>query len=121
MNDYIYDKSQYLLSLQQRFSSGQPEIEMINQNESWSSSIPHESSGPCDTYDPPYDSDPGYINSMFLTLNMEKWDPDLDIFLHEKGKFFYQDEWTSDTTRVELSKLQNVSTGHPRVSGNMEF
>ena len=94
---------------------------MINQTENWDFSIPHESSGPCHTYDPPFDSDPGYINSMYLTLNMEKWDPDLDIFLHKKGKFFYQDEWTTDTTRLDLAKLQNVSTGHPRVSGNLKL
>ena len=93
---------------------------MLNQSDYWSSSIPYESSGPCYTYDPPFDSDPGYINSMYLTLNTEKWEPDLDLFVHEKGKFFYQDAWTMDTTRVDLTKLQNVSTGHPRISGNLK-
>jgi hypothetical protein len=120
LNDYTYDKSKFILSFEQRFSSGKPQIEMINQTDNWSFSIPHESSGPCYTYDPPFNSDPGYINSMYLTLNMEKWEPDLDFFIHEKGKFFYQDAWTMDTTRVDLTKLQNVSTGHPRISGNLK-
>ena len=94
---------------------------MLNQTENWSFSIPHESSGPCYTYDPPSDSDPGFINSIYLALNMEKWDPDLDIFIHKKGKFFYQDDYTSDTTRVNRAELLKVTTGQPRISGILKL
>ena len=90
---------------------------MINQTQHWSFSIPHETSGPCYTYDPPFDSDPGFMIGMYLTLRSENWDPDLDIFIHEKGSFFYQDDLTFGTTRVSHEELQKVKTGHPRISG----
>ena len=54
---------------------------------------------------------------MYLTLRSENWDPDLDIFIHEKGSFFYQDDLTFGTTRVSHEELQKVKTGHPRISG----
>ena len=90
---------------------------MLNHTNLWSFSIPHEDSGPCYSYNPPYESDPGYPNSIFLVLNFEDWEEDLDIFLHEKEKFFFQDGSTSDTIRLDQSKLRNVNTGHPRVKG----
>ena len=90
---------------------------MINEDKYWTISIPHESSGPCYTYDPPFDSDPGYYAAMYLTLNSTIWDPALDIYLHGKGKFFYQDDETVDTIKLEPSKLKGVMTGHPRISG----
>ena len=93
---------------------------MLNQTNLWSFAIPHEDSGPCYTYNPPYESDPGYQNSIFLVVNFEDWVEDLDIFLHEKGKFFFQDGWTTDTIRLDQSKLRSVDTGHPRVKGNLK-
>ena len=117
LNLMIYDKSRFLLSLQQRFLDTKPEYEMINESRYWSVSIPHETSGPCYTYDPPEDSDPGYVSGIHLTMNSETWDPNLEIFLHTKGKFFYQDDWTSDTSRIDPEILQQTHTGHPRVSG----
>ena len=117
-DNYVYNKTKFLLSVQQRFTDGEPEYEMLNQIQYWSFSIPHESSGPCYTYDPPFDSDPGFLNGLYIAFNFENWDPDLDIFLHEKGKFFYQDNWTSDTIRIDQAKLKTVTTGHPRIKGN---
>ena len=92
-------------------------MEMINQQQYWSFSIPHESSGPCYTYDPPFDTDPGYTDGMVLTLNSTDWDADLEIFLHTKGKFFYNHDSTFNTAKVSLSKLKGVNTGHPKISG----
>ena len=117
LDDYKHDNTQFLFSLQQKFSEGETEEEMLNQTDLWTFSIPHEDSGPCYTYNPPRASDPGYPNSIFLVLNFENWTKDLDIFLHEKGKFFYQDGSTSDTIRLDQSELENVKTGHPRVKG----
>ena len=90
---------------------------MLDVPENWQFSIPHESSGPCYTYNPPEKSDPGYISGILIQLNMENWDPDLDIFIHKKGKFFYQDDWTSDTIKVDQAMLNSSPTGHPRIAG----
>lgn len=117
LDEYKYPNTEFLFSLQQRFNEGEPEQEMINKTDHWTFSIPHEESGPCYTYNPPYESDPGYPNSLFIVLNFKDWDKDLDIFLHEKGKLFFQDKETSDTVRLDQTELQNVATGHPRVKG----
>ena len=117
---YLYDRNVFLSSLQQRFSKNDPEYEVINMDQYWSISIPHESSGPCYTYDPPFDSDPGFSSSMYLTMNSTDWDPDLRIFLHFKGKFFFVDDGsTADTAEINKSKLKAVTTGHPRISGKL--
>ena len=87
-------------------------------NQYWKVSIPHESSGPCYTYDPPFDSEPGYTQGMYLTMNATDWDPDLEIFVHKKGKLFYQGEETADTIKVTPSGLKDATTSHPRISGN---
>ena len=113
-----FDKSSFLSLLQQRFTSGQPENEMINQHQFWTFSVPHETSGPCLTYDPPFDSDPGYMNGIFVRMNSTEFDPKLQIFLHKKSKFFYTDQATYNTIKIEKEKLESVWTGHPRISGN---
>ena len=117
LDQYKYRTTDFLFSLQQRFNEGETENEMLNQTNHWTFSIPHEESGPCYTYNPPTLSDPGYPNSLFIVLNSEDWPKDLDVFLHEKGKLFFQDSWTSDTIRLDKNKLENIATGHPRVKG----
>ena len=62
------DRSNYLRVFEQRFRNNEPEIDILHNDRFWTKSIPHEQSGPCETYDPPYDSDPGYDISMFFTL-----------------------------------------------------
>ena len=120
LKGHVHHRTVFLSSLQQRFTLGEPEYEMINENQYWTLSIPHESSGPCYTYDPPFDSDPGYIGGMYLILNKTDWDPSLEIFFHKKGKLFYQDHLTYDTIKVENSKLKEVTTGHPRIVGKSD-
>ena len=117
LSKYRYDRKVFVSSLQQRFTLEEPEIEMIDQDQYWSFSIPHESSGPCYTYDPPKDSDPGYVAGMYLIMNATEWDPNLEIFFHKKGKFFYQDADTYNTERIDQSRLKKVLNGHPRISG----
>ena len=120
LDDYLYNKNKFLLSLQQRFSMGKPEYEMLHRPDNWQFSIPHENSGPCYTYNPPEESDPGFISGILLQLNMENWDPDLDIFIHKKEKFFYQDDWTSNTIRIDPAGLNISDSGHPRIIGNVK-
>ena len=80
-------RTDYLTVFEQRFVKDQTESDILRNDKYWTKSIPHEYSGPCETYDPPMQSDPGYEISMFLTL--KELDTNLDIFLHEKNKFFY--------------------------------
>ena len=120
--DYLYDRTIFLSSLQQRFSKNEPEYEMIDKDQYWSISIPHESSGPCYTYDPPFDSDPGFGSSMYLTMNSTDWDPALRIFLHAKGRFFFEANGrTVDTEEIKHSELKAITTGHPRVKGKLYY
>ena len=92
---------------------------MINEDQYWSISIPHESSGPCYTYDPPVDSESGFDAGMYIIMNSKQedgWDPDLEMFFHEKGKFFYQDDKTADTVKVQKPNRKSLILGHPRIS-----
>ena len=115
--DYLYNRTQFLASVQQRFSSNDEEYELIGQEQYWTLSIPHESSGPCYTYDPPFDSDPGQRSGVHITMKSTgKWDPNLSIFLHKKGKFFYQSDSEVDTEMIPLSKLKSKESGHPKIS-----
>ena len=95
---------------------------MIDKDQHWTISIPHESSGPCYTYDPPYDSEPGFASGMYIIMNStEDWDADLQMFLHRKGKFFYQNSSAVDTIKIQHSKLKSIATGHPRISSKQDF
>ena len=122
--DYLYNKNVFVSSLQHRFSTNETEHEMINKDQYWTITIPHESSGPCYTYDPPFDSYPGFDAGMYLIMNStttDGWDPNLEIFFHDKGKFFYQDDNTVNTVKVELSKLRAVLSGNPRISSKLKI
>ena len=118
IQNHVFNKKSYLSSIQQRFTSGEPQNEMIDQGQFWTFSVPNEISGPCLTYDPPHDSDPGRMMGIFIRMNFTKWDPNLQIFLHKKGKFFYTDNATDNTIKLEEEKMKSVWTGHPRISGN---
>ena len=64
-----YDKRAFLSLLEQRFAFGQHEVDMLKDDKNWKQSVPHENSGPCYTYDPPFESDPGYDISMYIRMN----------------------------------------------------
>ena len=90
---------------------------MIDQHQYWSVSIPHELSGPCYTYDPPYDSEPGFDSGMYITMkSTENWDPELEIFLHKKDKLFYQKRYEADTIKIDHANLKSIASGHPKIS-----
>ena len=77
------------MRFEQRFQSGSPAIDMLHKDEYWNTFVPHEHSGPCYTYNPPFDSEPGTTVNMHMVLNMSDWDPQLQIFLHNPKSFFY--------------------------------
>ena len=101
----------------QRFEKDETEKEILSEDKYWTKSIPHENSGPCETYDPPLLSDPGYEISMFLTL--KELDTDLDIFLHEKHKFFYsKNPMNSKYTKyIDLEDVNKTDNEHTRIIG----
>ena len=114
LDNYVYNKRNFLLSIQQRFSDGEPEYEMLNQSQYWSFSIPHESSGPCYTYDPPFDSQLAETSNMFIEFNMSTWDPLLEVFLHDKNQLFYSRKTSINTKFISSNMLRATALNHPR-------
>ena len=111
-------RTDILATFQQRFASGQSEHQMLLDDAHWKESIPHEFCGPCYTYDPPYDSDPGYQISMYMTMKLgDDWDSNLQIFLHNKNKFFYSTTPTYNTFILGINLLNESGVDHPRVIG----
>ena len=110
-------RTDYLTVFEQRFVKDQPENDILRNDKYWTKSIPHEYSGPCETYEPPMQSDPGYEISMFLTL--KDLDTNLDIFLHEKDKFFYSKNLMSSkfTKFLDLEEVKKTNNDHTRIIG----
>ena len=111
-----FNRTDYLTSFEQRFAKDQPNNEILHNDQYWTKSIPHERSGPCETYNPPLPSDPGYESSMFFTL--KAWDK-LEIFVHERNKFFYSDNLisSSSTKRLDLSEVMKKEKNNIRILG----
>ena len=112
-----FDRTDYLMVFEQRFVKDKPEKEILHNDNYWTKSIPHEQSGPCETYDPPSQSDPGYEISMFLTL--KELDTNLDIFLHERNKFFFSKNLMSSkfTKYLNLEEVKKTNNDHTRIIG----
>ena len=83
---------------------------MLHKDEYWKRFIPNEDSGPCHTYDPPQDSDPGRDYYMYMVFNMTSWDPLLEIYLHNKNSFFYSSKPIVNTMRIDFNYLNLYST-----------
>ena len=111
-------RTDYLTVFEQRFVKDQPENDILRNDKYWKKSIPHENSGPCETYDPPMLSEPGYEISMFLTL--KDLDTNLDIFLHEKNRFFYSKNLMSSkfTKFLDLEEVKKTNNDHTRIIGS---
>ena len=119
MRNATYNRTSYLSVFQQRFVAGQSAKDVLHEDKYWKRFIPHENSGPCETYDPPFQSEPGYATSMYIRLNSSDWDPYLEIFLHEKNKFFYSIHPTYQLIYLDSQKLRATNLSHPRVIGNL--
>ena len=98
------NRTDYLTFFEQRFVKDQPNKEILYNDQYWTKSIPHERSGPCETYNPPLPSNPGYEGSMFFTLKI--WDTDLEIFLHDRDKFFYSKNLISSSSTKRLDRSE---------------
>ena len=119
IDDMTYDKREFLSLLEQRFTSGEPEVDMLNNEKFWTQFVPHETIGPCYTYNPPFESDPGYDISMYISLNSNHFDDNLQIFLHEKNKFFYSTKNGFNLVYLDHNILRNSQMVHPRVVGKI--
>ena len=87
-------KSRILAKFNQRFSVFNATlIDVFSDELLWEITIPLEDSGPCFTYNPPAPSDPGWYYGIEISPNVNEkelnWPSDLEIFLHERNKFFY--------------------------------
>ena len=111
------DRSNYLRVFEQRFRNNEPEIDILHDDQYWTKSIPHEQSGPCETYDPPMKSDPGYEISMFVT--MKDMNTSLDVFVHEKDKFFYSKNrmFGKFTRYLDVNEFIKSRNDHTRIIG----
>ena len=87
---------------------------MLQRNENWREFVPHEGSGPCYTYDPPEDSDPGYDISIYVKFNAKQFEDGLEIFLHQKNKFYYATKHDYDMLYLDHNTLRSTNKDHPR-------
>ena len=113
----VPDRTSFLSNFTQRFRGEPFGIDVLKPNENWKVFIPNENSGPCYTYTPPRDSDPGDTNSMYMVFNLTEWDPLLEIFLHEKNDFFYSKRRMLNTKLITSKMLNESQTKYPRALG----
>ena len=102
----------------QFFSANETAQDVLNNEKHWEVSVPHEMSGPCHTYNPLYESDPGPTVGMYITMKNGLWDPTLQIFLHSESKFFYSSRLAWDHY-LDAKTLEKLKINHPRLKGNM--
>ena len=115
----IPERTSFLTTFTQRFNTGSFDIDVLNKNEYWNEFVPNESSGPCYTYTPPFDSDPGDTNNMYMTFNFSVWDEAIEIFLHDKNTFFYSERDVINTKHISSSMLNHTGIRHPRALGKV--
>ena len=111
-----YKRTDFLSTFEQMFASDQPARDMLHEEKQWKLFFPHEKSGPCYTYDPPLESDVGVGVGMYMTMKLDHWDPNLEIFLHEENEFYYTKNPKWDVY-LDSTKLRKAKMRHPRASG----
>ena len=62
---------------------------MLHDERHWELSYPHEASGPCHTYNPLHESDPGLPIGIYIVMKDKSLDPRLEIFLHDENQLYY--------------------------------
>ena len=115
--DLGVERTSFLTMFKQRFQIESPHIDMLHRDEYWSTFVPNPVSGPCHTYTPPFDSDPGKTLNMNMILNMTDWDPLLQIYLHDSNSFFYTENSGKheQTVYLDAETLRKLPSTHPRV------
>ena len=123
MDTMKHNRVEYVSIFEQRFTTDESERDVLHEDRYWTYFIPKEDSGFCETYDPPFDSDPGYEISMYMRMNSSDWDSNLEMFIHEKDKFFYSKTPTYNTIYLDSEKLrENINQlPHPRAIGNVNI
>ena len=109
-----FKRTSFLTLLEQRYTIGQNEMDMLKEDGNWKQFVPHENSGPCYTYDPPHESDSGYDISMYMKLASTKFGSNMQIFLHKKNQFFYATKNNYNMLYLDHKTLQNTLNNHPR-------
>ena len=115
----IPDRTAFLSNFTQRFQSEPFGIDVLREEKNWKVFVPNENSGPCYTYNPPRDSDPGDTNSMYMVFNFNDWDPLLEIFLHDKNDFYYSKRKMYNTILITPEMLNETGTKYPRALGKL--
>ena len=119
----IPPKSTFLSVFNHRFyQSNWSDPDMLGHERVWTVSIPNEDSGPCYTYDPPA---PSIAQRYFgveikpnLSSESDNWDKDMELFLHERGKFFYfKEEAPPNNIRIHVNTLRNIN--HTTILGSI--
>ena len=109
----IMNRSQLFVQFRQTFLSENGimvDKNVLDYDELWNISVPNENSGPCYTYNTPFDSNSQKIGIMRIEFNMTKWDPLLEIFLHDQNKLFYSKMRNINTKLIPSKLLKKKST-----------
>ena len=70
-SEMIPHRTYFLSNFTQRFESEPFGVDVLKNDEYWKIFVPNENSGPCYTYTPPMDSNPGDTNSMYMVFNYQ--------------------------------------------------
>ena len=115
----------FLLRFEHRLRHDQPAIDILRNESYWIKSIPHDRSGPCFTYNPLIESDPGFYYAMTIEpkIDAEKFESErrtlfnnLRVFLHEPKKFFFfKEEEAPNNIAIDFLRMQ--FTNRTRIVG----
>ena len=119
-SDGIPSRTSFLKNFTQRFRGEEYGVDVLNQDDNWEVLVPNENSGPCYTYNPAQDSDPGDTNSMYMVFDSSDWDPLLEIFIHGKNDFFYSKRQMLNTKLITMEMLKEAQTKYPRAPGKFK-
>ena len=103
-------------SFEQFFSANEPVKDVLHDEKHWELSVPQEMSGPCHTYNPLHESEPGPTVGTYIKMKDDFWDPALQIFLHKEDKFFYSHYLKWDYF-LDAKALEETKLNHPRLKG----
>lgn len=118
-DEMIPHRTSFLSNFTQRFQAENFGVDVLTDDKNWKSFIANENSGPCYTYNPPRNSDPGDTNSMYMVFNFSDWDPLLEIFIHDKNDFYYSKRTMLNTKVITSSMLNETQTKYPRALGKL--
>ena len=117
----IPNRTVFLTNFTQRFKSEPFGVDVLRNDKNWKIFVPNENSGPCYSYTPPADSDPGDTNSMYMVFNFTDWDPLLEIFIHDENDFFYSKREMLNTKIITSKMLNETNTKYPRALGSLQI